>query len=92
MAEYMNRDLETQINMAKAIEKSVKTIEDEITAKRAILAKWADELDPGSLRAISKFEDEVSKLMVQLDEYKALAARLRMNGENLKDIIDSVHF
>lgn len=30
--------------------------------------------------------------MVQLDEYKALAARLRMNGENLKDIIDSVHF
>ena len=69
-----------------------KPIEDEITAKRAILAKWADELDPGSLRAISKFEDEVSKLMVQLDEYKALAARLRMNGENLKDIIDSVHF
>ena len=50
MAEYMNRDLETQINMAKAIEKSVKTIEDEITAKRAILAKWADELSPGDFK------------------------------------------
>ena len=92
MAEFMNRDLDTQINMAKACEKAVKTIEDEITAKRVVLAKWADELDPGSLRAIAKFEEEVSKLMVQLDEYKTLAKRLRKNGENLKDIIDSVHF
>ena len=92
MAEYMNRDLDTQINMAKAFEKSVQIIEDEIAAKRGMLQNWSDELDQGSLRAIEKFDEEVKVLQTQLDEYKRLAQMLRRNGENLKSIIDGVRF
>ncbi len=92
MAEYMNRDLDTQINMAKAFEKSVQIIEDEIAAKRGMLQNWSDELDQGSLRAIEKFDEEVKVLQTQLDEYKRLAQMLRRNGENLKNIIDGVRF
>lgn len=92
MAEYMNRDLDTQINMAKAFEKSVQIIEDEIAAKRGMLQNWSDDLDQGSLRAIEKFDEEVKVLQTQLDEYKRLAQMLRRNGENLKSIIDGVRF
>ena len=92
MADFMNRDIDEQINCAKAFEKSVTNIENEIAAKRIILQKWSGELDPGSMRAIEKFEEMVGKLQIQLEEYKNLAKQLRDNGERVKTIIDSIHF